>query len=63
MKVRLEHTRDQNDPRDFSVDKDWPAVPREGEYIELRDGEDEPVTGTVRVVLWDDSGVPLVRFR
>lgn len=39
----------------------WPDTPREGEHITLQiDGA--TFSGTVRGVLWNDEGVPLIRF-
>jgi hypothetical protein len=64
MKVELEHIISAEDPNDCMVVRDWPAVPRKDEHVEMScpdhpDGH----TGTVRIVLWGDDGVPLVRYR
>jgi hypothetical protein len=62
MKVKLERITTEAHPRAVHAERDWPTVPRVGEYVEIVvDGE--IVTGTVRAVLWNDDGVPLVKFR
>ena len=63
MKVHLEHTTDERYPHEFSREFDWPAAPQLGDFIELRDDKGEPVRGSVRDVMWDERGEPLVRFR
>jgi hypothetical protein len=61
VKIELERMISEEGPP-VHVERDWPAVPRVGEYVEIVvDGG--TVAGTVRVVMWDDDGVPQVRFR
>jgi hypothetical protein len=61
VKIRLERIGATDQPAVSTV-RDWPAVPRIGEHIEINING-KPVTGMVRIVLWGDDNPPLVRFR
>lgn len=65
--IRIEHIRTEHDPYPCTWTVHWPAIPRIGEHIEIEHAHDDnPAyfhSGTVRIVLWGEDGIPVVRFR
>jgi len=66
--IRFEHIPNAHDGRRSSVVHTWPACPRVGDYVEIRDigqpeGTNTLLQGQVTYVGWGEDGNAVVRYR
>jgi len=68
ISIRYQHITNEDDRRESSVHAWRKAVPRVGEYVEVRDVGQPPgmntlLRGKVRTVMWDADGAAVVKYR